>query len=110
MSSDALDALDAARAWTVVVGVVCDEIPSVEIDHARDGVCETDEDPVCESETEEDPNDAPTVDASAPHEEFAVDSALVARLSAELHDDARERFRKLARELDRAGFEIVRVR
>lgn len=95
-----LDAIDAARAWTVVVGVVCDEIPSVEIDHARDGVCETDEDP----------GDAPTVDASAPHEEFAVDSALVARLSAELHDDARERFRKLARELDRAGFEIVRVR
>jgi hypothetical protein len=95
-----LDALDAARAWTVVVGVVCDEIPSVEIDHARDGVCETDEDLV----------DAPTLNVSAPHEEFAVDSALVARLSAELHDDARERFRKLARELDRAGFEIVRVR
>lgn len=95
-----LDALDAARAWTVVVGVVCNEIPSVEIDHARARVCETDEDP----------GDAPPLDASAPHEEFAVDSALVARLSAELHDDARERFRKLARELDRAGFEIVRVR
>lgn len=29
---------------------------------------------------------------------------------AELHDDARERFRKLARELDRAGFQIVRAR
>lgn len=74
MPSDALDALDAARAWTVVVGVVCDEIPSVEIDHARDGVCET----------EEDPNDAPTVDASAPHEEFAVDSTLVDIASAAL--------------------------
>jgi hypothetical protein len=100
MSSEALDALDAARAWTVVVGVVCDEIPSVEIDHARDGVWETDEDV----------SDAPTLNTSAPHEEFAVDSALVARLSAELHDDARERFRKLARELDRAGFQIVRAR
>lgn len=90
MAGDALDALDEARAWRTVASAVCDAIPAVEVDHSR---------------------------------EFAVDTLLVSRVRSELQDDARDRLRargrrrnrargyqRLARELERAGFAIVRTR
>ena len=89
-SLDALDALDEARAWRTVASAVCDAIPAVEVDHSRDFVHE--------------------VDAGTAPEEFAVDTLLVSRVRSELQDDARDRYQRLARELELAGFAIVRTR
>lgn len=90
MAGESLDALDEAHAWRSVARAVCDEIPAVEVDHSRDGAHET--------------------NASCAPEEFAVDTLLVSRVRSELQDDARGRYQRLARELDRAGFQIVRTR
>lgn len=93
VTSTVLGALEEREAWEVVVDAVCDAIPEAAPAH------------VCEESPDE-----LLVKGDPAHEEFAVEPLMIEKLRSELHDEARERFETLSRNLEARGFAIVRVR